>query len=233
MINRMFALWQRPERGWDPVPEDHARAYAEHEWSHIDYCLVERINAYIGGLAGKTVLDLGAGPGHYAVTFALKGAEVTWYDISRNYLQIASQKAAEHRVSLEFVIGYLDEAYDKLKRQYDLVFNKGCFNYAWADAPFARTIYLLVKPGGYGYIRTNNAFMGASQRSTFLKIRYWLYQHLNLKIGHPYPPRGKLARLLLRYPIEQMVIDYTLHDRDIIFFKRAACGDESEIPASI
>jgi 2-polyprenyl-3-methyl-5-hydroxy-6-metoxy-1,4-benzoquinol methylase len=233
MINRMFALWQRPERGWDPVPEDHARAYAEHEWSHIDYCLIERLESYIGGFAGKTVLDLGAGPGHYAVAFAQRGAQVTWYDVSKTYLQIASQKAAEHRVVPEFVIGYLDEAYDRLKRQYDLVFNKGCFNYAWADAPFARIIYSLVKPGGYGYIRTNNAFMGASQRSLSLKARYWLYQRLNLKIGHPYPPRGKVPRLLLRYPIEQMVIDYTLYDRDIIFFKKAGYDDGREISASV
>lgn len=220
MVNRLLAYWYRPERGWDPVPAEHAQQYAEQEWRNIDWELVNRVERWAGGVQGKSVLDLGAGPGHYSVAFAQRGAQVVWYDISHHYLQIASQKAREYGVSVEFVIGYLDEAAQKLQRQFDLVFNKGCFNYSWNDRNFMDTIYSLVKPGGCGYIRTNNARMGRHNRPLALRLRYGLYLWLGVKVGHPYPPRGRVIQLLLRHPVEQVLLDYSLHDRDILLFRK-------------
>lgn len=219
-FNRLLAYWYRPERGWDPVPAEHAQRYAAHEWQNIDWGLVDQVERWVGGLSGKSVLDLGAGPGHYSVAFAQRGAQVVWYDISHHYLRIATEKAQEHRVQIEFVIGYIDEAAQKLQRQFDLVFNKGCFNYCWEDRMFTDMIYHLVKPGGCGYIRTNNACMGAHNRPLNLRLRYVLYQRFGVKIGHPYPPRGRVVQLLLRHPIQQLLLDYSLPDRDILFFHK-------------
>jgi ubiquinone/menaquinone biosynthesis C-methylase UbiE len=64
-----------------------------------------------------SVLDVGGGPGRYAIALALRGYDVTLLDISRESLRLARQKANEAQVSLVDVIhasatdmGVLDSA---------------------------------------------------------------------------------------------------------------------------
>ncbi len=221
MINRLFALFYRPEKGWDPIPVEYAQRYAEHEWQKVDEPLVDRIAEWIGGLEGKQVLDLGAGGGQYAVAFAKRGARVTWYDISRNYLRIAQQKASQWNVDIEFVLGYMDEAPKILNRQFDLVFNRICFCYGWNDASFTDTIYRLIRSGGYAYIIANNSSFRRTELSMMRRLVVFLNDKTGFKIGHPHPPRGRIPALLLRYPIKQMWIEYPQPDLDHIFVQKA------------
>ena len=46
-----------------------------------------------------------------------------------------------------------------------------------------------------------------------------------IKVGHPYPPRGRLARLFLRYRLAQLQVDYRVSTNDRILFQKA--GDRS------
>jgi len=210
-----------PERGWDPVPAQYAQRYAEIELQKVDNQLVDILETWVGSWAGKSVLDLGGGPGQYAVAFARRGASVTWYDISRNYQQIAQQKAEEHAVDIEFLLGYLDEAPRRLGKQFDLVFNRICFCYGWSDKSFVRVIYDMVKPGGCGYIEANNSLFRREQLSMRNRLQTWLNERTGIKIGHPHPPRGRIAQLLLKYPLERILVDYEEATLDRVFFRKA------------
>jgi 2-polyprenyl-3-methyl-5-hydroxy-6-metoxy-1,4-benzoquinol methylase len=222
MINWFFSRAQRPERGWDPVPAEHARQYSRSEWQSVNEPLLDQLDDWVGGLAGKRVLDLGGGPGQYSVAFARRGARVTWFDVSRNYQTLAQANAAERLVAdrMQFRLGYMDDAPRLLAETYDLVFNRICWYYGRSDRSFADVVYRLVCPGGSGYIDTTNSLFNTAQLSASARMRTWLNVACSIKIGHPYPPRGRIASLMLRRPIERLLIDYTTASSDRLLFKK-------------
>jgi SAM-dependent methyltransferase len=223
MINRLHARLHRPEQGWDPVSPAHVRAYAEHEWAMLDEALIDRIEARTGSLAGMRILDLGAGPGHYAAAFARRGARVTWHDVSLGYRAYAMVRLEALGLTdrVAFSLGYLDDAARLLPEPFDLVFNRLCWNYAFDDARFASVVYRLARPGGWIYVDTHHSGYGRESVSLRVLARTWLNDRLGLKIGHPYPPRGRVARLLQRYPLWQLHADYLTLANDRILLQTA------------
>lgn len=222
MINRLHARFHRPEKGWDPVPTAHAFQYAEKEWSGgVREHLLDELEGWVGGLAGKRVLDLGGGPGQYAVAFARRGAQVTWYDVSMTYRAFAENKARENQVEIDFLLGYMDEAPERLGAEFDLVFNRICCYYGRSDRSFARVLFSLVRPGGVVYIDTNHSGWRRESLSHSARFRTWLNDALAIKIGHPFPPHGRIAGLFSRFQLERMLIDYSAPTNDRLFFKRA------------
>lgn len=218
MYNTLHALLHRPEKGWDPIAPEYAERYAAAEWEKMDDTLINELEQRIGALQGKRVLDLGGGPGEYTVAFAQRGAKVTWHDISHNYLRIARRHAAEAGVDVEFSLGYMEEARKFVTRPFDLVFNRVCWYYCRNDREFARLVHDLVKPGGAAYIDTNNtAFATITGRR---RIIYFLNGWLGWKIGHPFPPRGRVAALLNKRLIDYMTVDYTSASNDKVFLVR-------------
>lgn len=221
MINYLHSLWRRPENGWDPVPYIHVQNYAERVWNEgVDEKVVLLLDEWIGGFAGKRVLDLGGGPGQWSIAFAKRGAHVTWHDISSGYRSFAENKANEHGVKVDFSVGYLDEARCVLEGEFDLVFNRVCWYYSQSDFSFAKTFYSLIKEGGVGYIDTHPSTWRRENIPLIALARTWLNDSLGLKIGHPFPPRGRIARLFSDMPIEKIFIDYSTPSNERIIFRR-------------
>jgi 2-polyprenyl-3-methyl-5-hydroxy-6-metoxy-1,4-benzoquinol methylase len=222
MINWLFSHIQRPERGWDPVPAEHAQQYAQAEWREVNESLLNQLENWIGGFPGKKILDLGGGPGQYTVAFARRGASVTWLDVSATYHDMARHKAVELGVSdkVQFVLGYMDEAPRLLTDQYDLVFNRICWNYGQNDGTFANALYQLVCPGGSGYVDTTNSLFNALQLTAASRFRTWLNAVCAIKVGHPYPPRGRVAKLLLRRPVTRILVEYPSAYSDRVLFQK-------------
>lgn len=218
MINKLHSVFHRPEKGWDPIPSDYALAYAQREWETLDETVVDKLEEQVEGLAGKTVLDLGGGPGQFSVAFARRGAHVTWHDISSTYMAIAKDHTREASVDIEFSLGYLEDASRFITRPFELVFIRICWYYCMNDFKFAKLVYSLVQPGGAAYIDSNNSDF-ANPRG-MRRLTYWMNNHAGIKLGHPLPPRGRIAALLSKYPIEYMIIDYTSALNDKIFFKK-------------
>lgn len=217
LINHLQRHFRRPETGWDPVPAAYAESYAEASWRQPDEAVIHRLANWLGGLEGKRVLDLGGGPGQCSVMFARRGASVTWHDVSRNYLRIASERAQAAGVDVDFSLGYLEDAVRFVAQPFDLVFCQLCWYYCMDDRAFARLIYSLVKPGGAAYIDSNTpAFEGPVRGRR--RLQYFLNNRLWIKVGHPHPPRGRIARLFLRYPVERMIVDYSAETNDRVFF---------------
>src|SRR5258708_7901531 len=62
------------------------------------------IAATMGPLKGTRLLDVGAGLGESSVYFALKGADVTYTDISEGMAHFAQQLSARHGVRIRTVV---------------------------------------------------------------------------------------------------------------------------------
>lgn len=220
MINRLHALFHRPERGWDPISPDYAPVYARAALERWDERALDHLEQLAGGFEGKEVLDLAAGPGQCSLSFALRGARVTWYDVSAGYRSIAMQAAQRRGVTLEYVMGYMDEAESVLRKTYDVVFNRVSWYYGMSDAGMARTIYRLLKPGGVGYVETGNA--EGHPWSFGRHIIQGLNKYCLLKIGHPYPPHGRIAKLFNVYPIRKMIVDYSDPATDVVMIVKGS-----------
>jgi SAM-dependent methyltransferase len=230
-VNFVHSLLCRVEKGWDPISPEYAKEYDEFASREIDTALVKRLDSLAVGLAGKRVLDLGGGPGHYSVLFAKRGARVTWHDISRQYEQIARQHAALHGVSLDFSLGYLEEAKKFGPNSFDLIFCRVCWYYCRSDRSFGRLVYSLIKPGGIGYIECDTPAF--SKRRGVRRLQQWLNTCLWWKIGHPLPPHGRIAKLIQKRPVMHMELDYSSAASDVVTFvksKAADCNATRTIP---
>lgn len=223
MINLIHARFHRPEKGWDPIPPAYAANYSDGQWSSIDHGLLDELERLVGGFAGKTILDLGGGPGQYALAMVQRGGIVTWHDVSSTYMNMSRRKASEMGLAykIRFSLGYLDEAPRLLGEQFDFVFNRICWYYGFADSSFADVIYAMVKPGGFAYVDTTHSGFQREQLSRAARVRTWLNDCTGLKIGHPMPPHGRLARLFVRRPMARITIDYRYPWNDRIFFQKA------------
>jgi 2-polyprenyl-3-methyl-5-hydroxy-6-metoxy-1,4-benzoquinol methylase len=228
VLNWLHSRIFRPEDGWDPVPEGYVCEYAGASWrAGADESVLNLVEKWIGNLRGKSVLDLGGGPGHYSIAFAKRGALVTWHDVSARYRRLAMDKAAQAGVEIYFSLGYMDEAPKLLAKQFDVVFNRVCWNYGWGDASFARVLYSLVKPGGVGYIDTTHSAFKYDSLPMNARLRVWVNNLTWWKIGHTFPPRGRIARMILRGPVEQILVDYSGPFSDRVLFRKSATQDPS------
>lgn len=199
---KLKSYFQRPEKGYDPVPLAYAQKYTDFEFKKVDSELVNKIGAFSNGFANKTLLDLGAGPGQYSIEFAKQGALVTWHDISKNYLEIASQKSRGEKMNIKFSLGYLESAQGK----FDILFNRICWYYCINDYKFAGLIYSLVNSGGYGYIIVNNENWLFNKLKTekwikrvYLSINFWLNDFFDIKFIHIHPSHKKLKKVFSQF----------------------------------
>ena len=80
---------EAPEREWDRL-DTHPFEFQLTTWM---------MDRYIQ--PGDTVLDIGGGPGRYAIYYAKKGCRVTLVDLSDGHIRLAGEKARKVGISLE------------------------------------------------------------------------------------------------------------------------------------
>src|SRR6266487_2645491 len=105
------------------------------------------------GLRDGSALDLGTGPGTQAMHLARSGFHVTATDISRTAIRLAQGKAEAQGLAITWV---QDDILDtRLTRQFDLMFDRGCFHVLapeWRQA-YVSIVSRLLKPGGYLFLK--------------------------------------------------------------------------------
>lgn len=199
MINRIKSWFQRPEKGWDPVPSEYAKKYSERCYAEdiSDACV--EIKDFFRDVRDKKVLDLGAGPGQFTCFFAEQGADITWHDVSKNYYDIFCKKYPD--LNVKTVLSYIDD----ISGSYDFVFNRVCWYYSMNDKSFLRAIYRAMKPGAKGYFIIPNEGYLASLSQVGLGrairlIQFYLNNSWGIKIGHPMNTTKRIRKLFRHYP---------------------------------
>src|SRR5262245_36386130 len=114
--------------------------YLDHEsW-------IRRAFAKFGPLAGKRALDYGCGHGMAAVVMARRGAAVSAFDLSEDYLAEARRRAAANGVAIDF----------RAADAHRLPFADESFDAVWGNAILhhldlsiaARELWRVLRPGG-------------------------------------------------------------------------------------
>ncbi|ODU57716.1 MAG: hypothetical protein ABT01_01710 [Clostridium sp. SCN 57-10] len=119
------------------------------------------MNRYIK--PGDRILDIGGGPGRYAIYFAQKGCEVTLVDLSPEHIALACQKAQETGVC---ITAYAESclSLDELALgDFDHVFLMGPLYHLLHDDDRVRAVEQALrhlKPGGLLYVTFVLAFAG-------------------------------------------------------------------------
>jgi 2-polyprenyl-3-methyl-5-hydroxy-6-metoxy-1,4-benzoquinol methylase len=217
VVNWLHSRFHDPNNGWDPITPQYAEGYGH--GAVADRSLVERFAQVVGGLAGKSVADVGSGPGHYSMEFARRGAVVTCVDVSRTYLAMVEEKMRAQGLTARCALGYMDSINRITAGNFDAIFSNVAWNYCMNDWAFARQLLRAVRPGGAILIReTTDTYFPIS--GLYSHAMYWLNGAVGWKIGHPHPPRGRIAAAFARLGGCEIVTDYSEQSVDIVAVKR-------------
>ncbi|WP_342561169.1 class I SAM-dependent methyltransferase [Paenibacillus sp. FSL R7-0345] len=113
------------------------------------------LNAYLGEVAGKKIMNLMGSNGMKAVALGLLGAEVSVADFSEANARYAAELAEAAGVKLNYIVSdVLKLPEDVLNSSYDIVFAEmGIVHYFTELAPFMDTVNSLLAPGGRFVLR--------------------------------------------------------------------------------
>ena len=142
---------------------------AQQEWDRLERHKIEfqvtmrAISEFLPAAPAK-LIDIGGGPGRYAITLAQRGYRVTLVDLSSGSLELAKQKAAEAGVKLEafFHANALDlSAFPEASFDSALLLGPLYHLHSLEERQMAlRQAYRLLKPGGLVFAAVITRFAG-------------------------------------------------------------------------
>lgn len=93
-------------------------------------------------LENKTVIDIGCGPGYYALSFASNGAsKVLGIDFSQNMIDLATKKAAEANVDHKCSFIVDDFSRREFDESFDYAVLMGIMDYIEEPSPFLEKVF--------------------------------------------------------------------------------------------
>lgn len=159
----------RNRRHWDRISRGYARAHARQfdplrpAWGA--WSLPEAEVGALGEVAGREVLELGCGGGHWAVGLARLGARVTGLDVSPAQLAAARALAARHHAEVRWVEADA-EALPFGPASFDLVFaDHGAFTFCDPDRLLPEAARVL-RAGGACVFNMTTPWLDASWDGT-------------------------------------------------------------------
>lgn len=130
-----------PLREWNRLQKEHP---------YEKYITLKIMERYIQ--PGDSILDIGGGPGHYAIHFSRKGHAVTLVDLSGENVKFARRKARQYKTKIQAQQGnalYLSDFEDN---SFDVVFLMGPLYHLLDEKDQRRAIdeaRRVLKPNGY------------------------------------------------------------------------------------
>ncbi|HSF24073.1 MAG TPA: class I SAM-dependent methyltransferase [Blastocatellia bacterium] len=112
----------------------------------IERPAVERL---VGDVSGARILDLGCGAGPYSLWFAERGSRVSGLDLSETMIALASQKAAEGGVRIDFRVADIRKPLPFTDAEFDLVFTATALHYVEDLATLFGEIARVMKATGH------------------------------------------------------------------------------------
>ncbi len=101
----------------------------------------------MGPLAGKKLLDIGAGLGESSIYFALQGARVTTVDISPQMVEMALGLGRKYGVELEGMVSGAEDL-NLPSASYDLIYIANTIHHIQNRASLFEQMHRALKPGG-------------------------------------------------------------------------------------
>ena len=137
---------------------------------------VDFIEDYVGGLFGKTVVDVGCGGGILAEALAQRGANVIGLDMVQQSIDVAKLhklEANSDELALDYALSTVEEWADKHPEQYDIVTCLEMLEHVPSPASIVKACSQLLKPGGKAVFSTLNK-NPKSYLLAILAAEYWL-----------------------------------------------------------
>lgn len=105
---------ENPKIEWDRLQKKHP---------YEKYITVKIMDKYIKD--GDSILDIGGGPGHYSIHYALKGHDVTLFDLSDENIKFAKNKSRQYKTKLKAIVGNALDLSQFTDESFDIVFLMG------------------------------------------------------------------------------------------------------------
>jgi SAM-dependent methyltransferase len=132
---------------YDRIAEQYRRARLQPWRTHIERYTLHRL---VGDVAGKSVIDLACGEGHYTRVLRQQGAaRVVGVDLSRAMIGLAEAEEARRPLGIEYRVG--DVRTLEVPGEFDLAFAAYLLNYAHTAeelAQMCRAVARSLLPGG-------------------------------------------------------------------------------------
>jgi 2-polyprenyl-3-methyl-5-hydroxy-6-metoxy-1,4-benzoquinol methylase len=132
--------------------------------------------AYFGDVRGKTILEIGCGPGAASMYFAQHGASVIGVDVSQRAIDSLNAHCREHGITAVRGVCMPAEQIDTLVAV-DFVYGSMILHHIEPLEVFVETLDRTLAPGGKGFFYENNA---ASD------LLIWFRNHV---VGHLWVPK--------------------------------------------
>jgi len=136
-------------RWWDPTSEFRPL----HEINPLRLAHIERLT---GGLAGKTVVDVGCGGGILAEAMAAKGARVTGIDLADKPLKVATLHKMETQSGVDYRLVSAEALAEESPGAFDVVTCMEMLEHVPEPASTVAACARLVRPGGWVFFSTIN-----------------------------------------------------------------------------
>ena len=140
---------QLAHRWWDPNSE--FKPLHEINPLRLDY-----IAELVGGLEGKTVLDVGCGGGILSESMACKGARVTGVDLGDKALKVAKLHLLESGLQVDYRKISVESLAKEQPHHYDVVTCMEMLEHVPDPMSVISSCAQLVKPGGWVFFSTIN-----------------------------------------------------------------------------
>lgn len=149
-------------------------------------CMRERFRRtlrYARPITGKTVLDIGCGPGHYAIALAGDGAErVVGLDFSREMINLARDRASSSGVldRCEFIV---EDIFDYTPPgQFDFTVAMGVMDYIDTPEQMIETTLAMTKEKAFFSFPTSRGLLALQRRVRYRsRCPLYLYSKRQLK----------------------------------------------------
>ncbi|EST23704.1 class I SAM-dependent methyltransferase [Streptomyces roseochromogenus] len=119
------------------------------------YVVVPGFLAMVGGVSGKSVLDLACGTGFYSREFKRRGAtEVLGIDISGEMIAVAEELEKHNPLGVRYEVGDVSEL-RPLERRFDIALGAHMLNYAEGVAAMermCRNVHRSLEPGAEFFV---------------------------------------------------------------------------------
>jgi S-adenosylmethionine-dependent methyltransferase len=227
---------------------DVVRDYYENydEWTRIERCPAEfEINRrficrYIQ--PGDEVLDIGGGPGRYALDLAQRGCDVTLLDLSPKHIEIAKARALDMDVKISAICGDACRADDFVKGQFDAVLLMGPLYHLPIEADRVKAVEAALnclKTGGLLFVAFISSYAGVWDYMKRMPGKILVpddaeifdcvlqdksFSGISFTASHLIRP-GEVEPFMAQFPLEKL---HLLSSESVLFFREKELHEQPE-----